>query len=205
MSSLIKGWVVGFLIAAPVGPIGILCITRALRGGWLAGFVTGLGAATADAFYGAVAAFGVTAVTATLTQFSRPLHLVGAVFLCYLGLRIALAAPKPAAQTSGGGGPYAAAYLSTVMLTAMNPATIFSFIAVFATIAPAGRALSAVEASSSVMGVFLGSAAWWLLLALGVARGRHVLTPRVQRLIGAASGAALIAFGVSGLWFVRTA
>lgn len=199
MSSLIKGCVVGFLIAAPVGPIGILCITRALREGWLAGFLAGLGAATADAFYGGVAAFGVTAVTATLGQISRPLHLLGAVFLCYLGVRIALTSPAQAGRVDAGPS-YAGGYLSTVMLTVVNPATIFSFIALFATIVPAGRALPAADASLIVLGVFLGSATWWLVLALGVARARHALAARLQRLICAVSGAALAGFGLYNLW-----
>ena len=200
MSLLLKGAIVGFLIAAPVGPIGILCIARALGGGWRLGFVSGLGAAVADAFYGAVAAFGISAVTLTLTHWTRPLHVAGAVVLAYLGVRIAF---TPLADDTTGDAAnlrYRDAFLSTVGLTLVNPATIFSFLAVFATLAPGAKPLEPLGATLLVTGVFLGSAAWWLLLGVGVGRGRHALGPQVRTWIARCSGAALVALGVASLF-----
>jgi threonine/homoserine/homoserine lactone efflux protein len=130
----LRGLGLGFAIAAPVGPIGVLCIRRTLADGRLVGFVTGLGAATADATYGAVAAFGVSAVTSLLVGLRLWIHLLGALFLAWLGVRTLLARPavKAATPTAPARAGLLTAWASTVMLTLTNPATIISFAAVFA-------------------------------------------------------------------------
>ena len=126
-----RGLVIGFAIAAPVGAIGVLCIRRTLADGRLTGFVSGLGAATADALYGAVAALGLTAISSALVAHQATVRLVGGLFLCYLGVRTALAAPATTGATGARRG-LLAAYGSTLALTLTNPSTILSFAAVFA-------------------------------------------------------------------------
>ena len=137
LATLAKGFVVGGSIAAPVGPIGVLCIRRSLTQGRLIGFVSGLGAATADAFYAAVAGFGLTALSQFFVHHARPLHLAGGLLLLYLGVRTAFA---PRASEATGGAPTDSrlgAYASTLLLTITNPMTIFMFAAIFTAIAPA--------------------------------------------------------------------
>src|SRR5690242_16206394 len=162
MAFLAKGLAIGFCIAAPVGPIGVLCIRRSLAEGRWIGLVTGLGAATADAAYGAVAAFGLTAMSGFLVAQRAWLALAGAVFLCYLGIRTIISKPAAAAARAAAAG-MSAAYASTLFLTLTNPMTILSFAAVFASI---GLAVPPDYFSAGLMvaGVFTGSALWWLLL-----------------------------------------
>jgi threonine/homoserine/homoserine lactone efflux protein len=188
----VKGAVLGFLIAAPVGPIGLLCIYRTLRAGWFTGLLTGFGAATADAAYASVAAFGIRAVAAAIGAVTIPLHVGGAVFLGWMGVHM-LRSNADRHAAAGVLKPRAfAAFVSTVMLTLANPATIVSFIAVFA--AAATRAPSVAGAVVIVAGVLCGSTAWWLVLSTVVALWRRALSARALRAIDAASAALLIGF-----------
>jgi threonine/homoserine/homoserine lactone efflux protein len=194
-SLLLRGFILGFAIAAPVGPIGLLCIQRTLNQGQLVGLASGLGAATADAFYGAVAAFGLTLVSAFLIEQQFWLALVGGLFLCYLGVRTFLAGPAERAAGSEATG-IAGAYGSTFLLTITNPMTILAFVAIFAgagLTAAGGDALSAVW---MVAGVFLGSAAWWFLLSAGVGLLRSRISANVLLWVNRAAGAILVLFGV---------
>lgn len=195
---LAKGLVIGFAIAAPVGPIGVLCIRRTFAHGWPAGLATGLGAATADAFYGAVAGFGLAAISALLLAHQAALQLAGGLFLLALGIKTFFASPATAAAPMRGAG-LAGAYGTTVLLTLANPATILSFLAVFAGAGLAGEG-GPGDAAAMVAGVFLGSAAWWLLLSGLVARWRQRY-PRLRRLApNALSGAVMagMALGAAG-------
>ncbi len=189
-----RGLVVGFAVAAPVGAIGLLCIRRTLADGRLIGFVSGLGAASADALYGAVAALGLTSVLSALIEHQGWVRLVGGLFLCYLGVRTAAARPAAAAVQLGRG--LAAAYGSTFALTLANPSTILSFAAVFAGLGLAGPAGDRRSAVLLVVGVFLGSALWWLLLSGGIGHFRHLFTPARLRWVNRLSGAALAGFGL---------
>jgi threonine/homoserine/homoserine lactone efflux protein len=189
----LRGLGLGFVIAAAIGPIGLLCIRRTLVDGALAGFVSGLGAATADAFYGALAAFGLTALTGLLISLRGPLGVVGGAFLVWLGLRTMRARPLAAAEAPARPG-LAGAYLSTLALTLTNPATILSFAAVFVGLgAVAGGFAGALGLT---VGVGLGSAAWWAVLAIAVSTLRRRISPRVIAGVNAVSGALLIAFGL---------
>jgi threonine/homoserine/homoserine lactone efflux protein len=196
--SLLKGLLIGFSIAAPVGPIGVLCIRRSLVDGRLVGFVTGLGAATADAVYGAVAAFGLTAISGFLVGQKLWLGLIGGAFLCYLGVRTFLASPpaEPGAGTTRG---LASAYGSTLVLTVTNPATILSFVALFAGIG-LGISQSYSAATAMVAGVFVGSALWWLALSAGVSLVRARFTAAWMRAVNRVSGTILCGFGIWALW-----
>jgi threonine/homoserine/homoserine lactone efflux protein len=192
----LKGLLIGISIAAPVGPIGLLCIRRSLAQGMLAGLLTGLGAATADALYGCIAGFGLTTVSDFLVRQKLWLGLIGGGFLCYLGFRIFASKPSSESTDQREVG-LLPAYGSTLVLTLANPMTILSFAAVFAgfglgtTVAPNYPA-----ASKLVAGVFTGSAAWWLLLSSGVGLVRFQVNQRALLWINRLSGGLLLGFGL---------
>jgi threonine/homoserine/homoserine lactone efflux protein len=203
ISFALRGLLLGLSIAAPVGPIGLLCIRRTLAEGRVSGLITGLGAATADTLYGAVAAFGLTAVSSFLLGQRLWVHLVGGAFLLYLGLRILLAAPpeKSAAVTRSGLG---GAYASTVLLTLSNPLTILSFAAAFAAFGVASARGSYVAAGLITLGVGCGSAMWWLILSAVVNALRTRLSSTALLWINRASGALIASFAVISLASTRT-
>jgi threonine/homoserine/homoserine lactone efflux protein len=194
---LLQGIAIGFSIAAPVGPIGLLCIRRSLAGGRGLGLATGLGAATADAAYGFVAAFGLTAVSDVLVGGRFWLGLLGGVFLCTLGVRTFLQKPAERAAEARGDS-LLAAYLSTLVLTLTNPMTILSFAAVFAGLG-LGTAPDWAAASAVVLGVFAGSALWWLILSTGAGLLRSRIGPRWMLAVNRLSGVVIFAFGAYAL------
>jgi threonine/homoserine/homoserine lactone efflux protein len=195
----VQGFIIGFAIAAPVGPIGVLCIRRTLSDGRTIGFLSGLGAATADMIYGAVAAFGLTAVQNVLVSQQTWLHLLGGAFLIYLGVRTFLS--KPADQAAGGNtrAGRLSAYLSTLGLTLTNPATIISFTVIFAGLRLAETNGSYASAGTVVAGVFLGSAAWWLTLTGVVGIFRQRFTARRMLWVNRLVGIVILAFGTVAL------
>lgn len=198
MSTFLSGMIIGFSIAAPVGPIGVLCIRRTLADGRLHGLASGLGAASADAIYGSIAGFGLTAISGFLVAQGDWLRLIGGVFLVYLGARTFLT--RPAERPTGAAGRgLASAYASTFALTLTNPVTILSFAAIFAGLGLAEREADYGAAVALVAGVFSGSAAWWLLLSGGVSLFRRAFTPSRMRWINRLSGAVLTGFGVLAL------
>jgi threonine/homoserine/homoserine lactone efflux protein len=192
---LLRGIALGFSIAAPVGPIGVLCIRRTLAHGRVTGLVSGLGAATADMLYGSIAAFGLTAVSSLLVRQQLWVHLLGALFLGYLGLKTLLARPAGEAAPGEARG-LVGAYGSTLLLTLANPATIISFAAVFAGLGLAGARPDYQRAALTALGVFCGSAAWWLVLSAGVSMVRGKFSPRAMRWVNVLSGAILLAFAL---------
>ena len=159
-----KGLVIGFVIAAPVGPIGVLCARRTLMHGRRAGFYSGMGAATADAIYGFIAAFGLSFISDLLTEQHRWLQLIGGVVLLFLGARAFLSRPVKKRDLPRTARHYAGLYSSTFFLTLTNPMTIFSFAAVFAGFGLAKTRGSIGSTATLIVGVLLGSAMWWLLL-----------------------------------------
>jgi threonine/homoserine/homoserine lactone efflux protein len=195
---LLKGLLIGFSIAAPVGPIGVLCIRRTLAHGRAAGLASGLGAASADAVYGCIAAFGLTFISGLLISQQSWLKLLGGAFLCYLGIRTLLAQPAERAAAAGGLG-LAGAYTSTFFLTLTNPTTVLSFVAVFAGLGLASMGGDYAAAAMLVLGVFAGSALWWLLLSGGVGLFRARFDTRVMRWVNRISGAVITAFGLLAL------
>jgi threonine/homoserine/homoserine lactone efflux protein len=193
----LQGMLIGFSIAAPVGPIGILCIRRGLSDGPRIALVTGLGAATADALYGCVAALGLTSISAFLAGQQRWLALAGGIFLCYLGIRTFLSEPPKAAGEANERG-LLNVYVSSLFLTLTNPSTILSFAAIFAGVG-LGKAPDFRAALSLVAGVFVGSAMWWLILSNGVALLRERVTSAWMQKINRLSGCFLFAFGIYAL------
>lgn len=194
----LKGLAIGFSIAAPVGPIGLLCIRRSLADGLLIGLATGLGAATADAAYGCVAGFGLTAVSGFLVGQKFWLGLIGGLFLCWLGVRSFLARPADQGAASSNAAAAGPAYLSTLGLTLTNPMTILSFAAVFAGFG-LGAATNYGAAGMLVAGVFLGSAAWWLLLSGASSLLRSRINAPWMQALNRVSGAIIFAFGLYAL------
>ncbi len=195
---LFKGLIIGFSIAAPVGPIGVLCIRRTLTGGRASGLLSGLGAATADGIYGCIAGFGLVFVSNFLINQQVWLRLIGGLFLCYLGIKYFLAKPAERAASVKGNG-LVNSYTSTFFLTLTNPMTVLSFAAIFA-----GLGLSTRESyTSSVLlvgGVFLGSALWWLILSWSVNLLHSRFNYRRLWWLNKISGTIIIGFGVVALF-----
>ncbi|UOY93346.1 LysE family translocator [Ectobacillus sp. JY-23] len=192
-----KGLVIGLSLAAPVGPIGLLCIRRTLTQGRINGFVSGLGAASADAVYGMIAAFGLTFITEFLLGQKTWLQLVGGAFLCYLGIKTILSkvAHTPA---NAQGKQLLSAYSSVFFLTLTNPMTILSFIGIFA-----GLGVAAGDTTSSltlVIGIFLGSALWWLFLATIAGVFKERMNTQALTWVNRVSGVILIIVGSIALF-----
>ena len=192
---LMKGMIIGLSIAVPVGPIGILCIRRTLNKGRMTGFLSGLGAATADAFYGAVAGFGLTFLSNFLIGQQTWLRLIGGVVLCYLGIRTFVS--KPAEQgASVEGNSLWSAYFSTFFLTLTNPMTILFFAAVFAGLGVGSAGDHYVSAGILVLGVFIGSALWWLILSGFTGLLRGMFNVKRMQWLNRISGLIIIGFGL---------
>lgn len=186
---------IGLSIAAPVGPIGLLVIQRTLRHGGAVGLATGLGAAVADAAYGAIGAFGVAALINALQGARVPLALAGGAFLLWLAWRTwTAAAPTEGVHVRSGPG-LLASFAGTLLLTLSNPATILSFIAIFSAVL---GSMGGVSASPwwMVAGVLVGSALWWLALCGAVARLRSRFDARAQRRVARVSAGMLAAFAL---------
>jgi threonine/homoserine/homoserine lactone efflux protein len=197
----LRGLLIGFSIAAPVGPIGVLCIRRSLTEGRMVGLVSGLGAATADAFYGSLAGFGLTLVANFLVSQQVWLRLVGGLFLLYLGIKTFLSAPasNPGQVAKTGSRGLWGAYLSTLVLTLTNPLTILSFAAIFAGLGLVDTGGDMLSAGILVLGVFCGSASWWLLLSGGVSLLRKRVTAELLRWVNRIAGVVILGFGVVAL------
>jgi threonine/homoserine/homoserine lactone efflux protein len=190
----LKSTLIGLSIAAPVGPIGLLCIQRTLDHGSRVGVATGMGAAVADALYGAIGAFGVTAVIVLLTEARPWLALGGAVFLLWLAWSAWRGSESAPAAVAKGGVRGWHAFGGTFVLTLSNPATILSFIAVFSSLA--GGMTATVSPAWMIAGVFLGSAAWWFMLVGIVGRLRERLKSAHLRWIRRGSALLLAGFAV---------
>jgi threonine/homoserine/homoserine lactone efflux protein len=199
---LIRGLIIGISIAATVGPMSILCINRTLHRGQLYGLVSGLGIATADGVYGAVAGFGLTVITGFLVSEQMWIRLIGGLFLIYLGIKTVISRPTERAAVARGNG-YAGAYVSTFLLTLTNPLTILSFAAIFAGIGVGGASKSYLSATLVVGGVFLGSVSWWCILTSGISLLRKRFTARWLLWINRISGIIILLFGILALLSLR--
>ncbi len=171
----------------------VLCFRRSIAQGALAGFVSGMGIAVADGLYGAVAAFGLTAVSGFLLEHESWIGSIGAAYLAYLGARTLIAGPAPLEGVEPGREGLPAAFASTLGLTLANPPTILAFAAIFAGLGLASGADYAA-AGLVTLGVFLGSAAWWVILAAAAGRLRHRVGPRLARAINRVSGGTILGF-----------
>jgi threonine/homoserine/homoserine lactone efflux protein len=188
------GFILGLTIAAAVGPISLLVIRRTLAEGRPVGLVSGLGVATADATYGAIAAFGLGAVSDVLVNARQVFGLVGGVFLLWLAWRTVRTAPTEAATVSERRGGLPGAYLSILGLTLANPMTILSFGALFAGLGVTSG--TSGDAALLVLGVLLGSTTWWIVLTAAVGSVRSRVTPAWIHRINLVSGVVIGAFAI---------
>lgn len=198
MELFLKGLMIGFSIAMPVGPIGLLCIRNVLTFGILCGLVTGLGAAFADAIYGAMAGFGVTAISTFLESNGTYLKIAGALFLCYLGISTFLAKASDASNEEATL-THSRAFLATFFLTLTNPMTIISFAGVYAGLGIGNENSSINGALITTLGVFLGSAAWWIILSLTASFFNEKMGSRSSVCLNKFSGTILFGFGAVAL------
>jgi threonine/homoserine/homoserine lactone efflux protein len=194
LTFLARGLAIGFIVAAAVGPISVLTIRRTIDHGRVYGLASGLGVASADASYGAIAAFGLTVVTALLVGAHAALALIGGAFLIWLAIRTIRARPATSAVIADDRPGLGAAFLSIYGLTMTNPMTILSFAGIFAGLGLAGR--GGIDAALLTLGVFLGSSLWWVVLTSVVGLLRDRMTPRVLVWINRVSGVLLFVSGV---------
>ncbi|MGC9312649.1 MAG: LysE family translocator [Sediminispirochaetaceae bacterium] len=202
---VLKGIIVGFSIAAPVGPMGALCISRSIVRGFLSGFISGLGAAVADALLAFIAVFGVTFISSFLVEQQLWIRLAGVAILSYLGMRILLTGPAENRVEQTGTEPrrengtpavYAGDFTSALFLALTNPISIITYTAVFAGFGLHQAAGKNIVAAQLVLGVFLGSALWWFLLS----KGSGLLFRRAQgrglKWVNRTAGAVILLFAL---------
>jgi len=192
----VKGVIIGLSIAVPVGPIGILCIRRTLTQGRIVGFLSGLGAATADAFYGAIAGFGLTFLSNLLVGQQTGLRLIGGGLLCIIGVKTFLSKPTERKDSVAGNSRWRA-YLSTLVLTLTNPMTILFFAAIFAGLVVGTGGDHYFSAGILVLGVFIGSASWWLVLSGFTGLLHGLFNFRRMQWLNRISGLIIIGFGLA--------
>jgi threonine/homoserine/homoserine lactone efflux protein len=204
LATFLKGIGIGFSVAAAVGPISLLCVQRTLRRGWRIGLASGLGVATADAFYGLLGGLGFTVITNFLVGQQAVLSFLGGIVLVYLGIRTFLSKRNIQAAQEGSQGvvSYLGAYTSIFLLTLSNPMTIISFAAIYAGIGVLGLEYSWNAAAAFSLSIFIGSSAWWLVLVGGVNRLRSRFKPELLVWLNRISGVVIAAFGVVILWQV---
>jgi threonine/homoserine/homoserine lactone efflux protein len=194
---LLKGVVVGIIIAVPVGPVGIMCLRRTILEGKLAGFISGLGAATADAMFGFIAAFGLTFISDLLIGYHQWLRIAGGLYLLYVGGRALLTAPEVKTGTEPDAESLLRDFLSSFALTLTNPITILVFLGIFSAIGLSGESATLSRAAILVLGVWLGSLLWWLALSFGLGSLFRSLEPRHLRWINRGSGTILLLSGAA--------
>lgn len=192
---LLKGFVIGFALALPIGPIGIHCIRKTIADGHWPGMVVGFGAATADALYGFVAAFGLNVISDALLNQQLWIRLIGGAFLCYLGVKTFLAKPLESSQQTNGKG-LVGSYISTFLLTLTNPLSIIAFLGVFAGFGLRDGDLSVSSAAVLIAGVFLGSSSWFFLLSYGVTLFRKRFNAAGLGWVNKISGSFITIFGI---------
>jgi threonine/homoserine/homoserine lactone efflux protein len=192
---LIQGMLMGLVVAVPVGPLGLLCISRALMLGPTCGLFSGLGVATADALAAGIAALGITLVSGFLVTYQMLLRLLGGVFLCYLGYKIyrtEAVGPEPTKNING----LLGAYVTTFFLTFSNPVTILSFVAIYAGWHVPSLHGHYIAAATLTLGVFMGSALWWVGLFIGLTTFHDRFNLRFLFLVHRVSGAVIAILGI---------
>jgi threonine/homoserine/homoserine lactone efflux protein len=192
---LLKGIAVGLVIAVPVGPVGIMCVRRTIFEGKLAGLVSGLGAATADALFGSIAAFGLTFVSDWLIGYHQWLRIAGGCYLLYVGGSALLAEPEAKQSSEPDAEGLLRDFLSTFALTLTNPITILAFLGIFSALGLSGADATLSRAASLVLGVWLGSLLWWLALTFGLGSLFHSFDARHLKWINRVSGIILLLSG----------
>jgi threonine/homoserine/homoserine lactone efflux protein len=194
--SFFHAMIAGLALAAPVGPVGLVCIRRTLSRGMLSGLMSGMGAAVVDALYASVAAFGVTIIFSALARYASFLELAGGLLLCALGVH-AIRSHKVIVASDAQTHSVYGDFVSTFALTLTNPATIIGFAALFSVLGLTGEEGNRHGAIVLVAGVFTGSTLWWLILSLTMHHIRHFLSEHTMHWINLISGSALVVIGVA--------
>lgn len=198
---LLKGIIVGFLVAVPIGPAGNLCIDRTLSNGRASGLVSGLGAVTTDGFYSAVAAYGLTVISDFILSQQHWFRLAGGIFLVFLGVKIFMSKP-PVRRDAGSGESLIADYMSSLFITLANPAPVLVFAAIFAGLGLGTSVRAPFSATAMVVGVVLGSALCWFALATWVGAFRKRMQAATIQVIRRISGSIILVFAATALLFV---
>lgn len=191
----LQGVIMGFVVAVPVGPMGLLCINRALSMGPLTGFYSGFGVATADALAAGIAALGLTLVSEFLVDHQTLLQIAGGFAFCYLGVKIYRTEPRAGAPVNNVNS-LAAAYATTFILTFSNPVTILSFFAIYAGWGVESLSGHYLGVATLTAGVFVGSVLWWLILAGGLVLFHDRFSHHVLEWIHKVSGVVIAGFGI---------
>jgi threonine/homoserine/homoserine lactone efflux protein len=197
LAFFLKGIVVGVVIAVPVGPVGVMCVRRTILEGKLSGFASGLGAATADAVFGVIAGFGLTAVSDWLIDYQQWLRVVGGCYLLYIGGSAFAAEPPRELESGNDPEGLLRDFFSTFVLAVTNPITVLAFLGIFAAIGLGGTQATFGHAAILVLGVWSGSLLWWLMLSFGVGYFRHSIEPRHFAWISRGSGVILFLSGAA--------
>lgn len=191
---LLKSFILGFSVSAPVGPIGLLCIQRILSKGRTAGFITGLGAASANLIYASIAAFGFSYVSSFLVEQQLFLRIIGGIFLFYLGIKTFIKKPPTTGANLEGEGLFAM-FLSTFVLMITNPVTILNFVAMFAGLGFEQSSASSLVAITFIIGVFLGAITWWFFLSYVISLFRNKIRPHLSK-VNKIAGLLIILLGI---------
>lgn len=204
MNLFVKGLIVGFCLAAPVGPIAAICVQRTIAKRFLSGLVSGMGAAVADALYGAVAAFGATIISEFLITEREWLQRIGGGILILLGLRLLFFTKLEERKNGAQNGGLVGDFMSTFVLTLTNPMTFVAFAAIFTTMGIGAVRGHSILTAELVGGVFAGSALWWVILCGGAYLVRHHFDFKKLTTINRATGVFVIAVGLLYM-FLRSA
>ena len=199
---IINGFIFGLVLAAPVGPVGVLCVQRTLSEGRMHGLLSGLGAAVGDAIYGAIAAFGVSAVQLWISDHQVSLRTIGGILLLLLAAKTLILRPNRKNQKNVGKlhtENLLQDFVSTFLLAITNPITILTFAGLFVTLGSTDVGDSVNNAALLVFGVFIGSALWWFALAFTANLARPYIDGGYQKWVSRISAAILISFGVYAL------
>ncbi|ODG90565.1 MULTISPECIES: LysE family transporter [Bacillaceae] len=191
---LIKSFILGLSVSAPIGPVGLLCIQRILSKGKTAGFMTGLGASSANLFYASIAAFGFSIVSSFLIEQEFVLRIVGAIFLLYLGIKTFLKRPAKTASNLKGES-MVSMFISTFLLMITNPVTILNFVAMFAGVGFDQSSTSIESTVSLIIGVFLGAVSWWFILSSVVSLFRNKIITHLG-LVNKMAGLMIVVLGI---------
>jgi threonine/homoserine/homoserine lactone efflux protein len=192
---ILKGIAIGFALAAPVGPLGLICIRRTLAHGSKRGLLVGLSAAAADILYGIVAAFGVTLISDFIYNQQQWIRLIGGLVLIILGYHTVRSRPSTDTETNGTNGNIRAVF-STFLLALTNPMTLFTFAAVFASVGLKEISGNHIFGLFLVGGIFLGTMGWFTLLTTLVYFFKNRINTNGISLVNRIAGSILILFGI---------
>lgn len=189
----LKGTFLGVAITAPVGPINLLCIRRTLHYGRKIGIFTGLGAATADTFFGAVAAFGLSRISSFLVEHQRSMEIIGAVVFIFMGISLLRAKVSGVTDSEKTTPSATKAFTTSLLLTLHNPATVFAFLVAFAAVKISDHP-TLLEGSVATLGVFVGATLWWMVLSWGASVLRSKISAKTVHHLNLATGGILLVF-----------